>query len=132
MAKITKKTEAELKIALELADKEYSERYKNIPLNLSIPDFQEYMREASENYASISRLYRLVKTPTYKEELPNYGDVMTLKEFVANCKCGGFIDYDGSGNYMKDGKISNITILPSDVKYGMVRKDFDQIIWFNR
>jgi hypothetical protein len=131
MAKITKKTEAELKIALELADKEYDEWYKNIPLNLSYQEFQEYMRKASEKSCTISRLYRLVKTPTY-QELPDFGDIMTLKEFVSNCKCGGFIDYDGSGNYIKDGKMSDIDIFPSDIKCGKVRKDFDQIIWFNR
>lgn len=126
------KTEEELEIEFEKASNEYDEKFANLPLNLSYSEFQENMKEVSDKYASISRLYRLVKTPTYKDELPNYGDVMTLKDFVSCCKCGGFIDYDGSGNYMKDGKISNINILPSDVKYGMVRKDFDQIIWFNR
>jgi hypothetical protein len=57
---------------------------------------------------------------------------MTLKEFVSTCKCGGFIDYDGSGNYIKDGKMSDIDIFPSDVKTNLYRHDFDQIIWFNR
>jgi len=66
------------------------------------------------------------------EDLPTYGDVMPLTEFIENVECGGFIDYDGSGNYVKDGKMSNITIYPSDVKHNMVRKDFDTIIWFNR
>jgi hypothetical protein len=65
-------------------------------------------------------------------ELPDYGDVMTLEHFIENVKDGGFIDYDGFGNYVKDGKMSNIEIYPSDVKHNMIRKDFDTIIWFNR
>lgn len=128
---MTKKTEKELKNELKLACREYDERFNNMPLGLSYPEFEEYLREASEKCASISRSYRMVKTPKY-EDLPDYGDVMTLKKFISCCKSGGFIDYDGSGNYIKDGKMSNISISPSDIKFGNVRKDFDQIIWFNR
>jgi hypothetical protein len=46
-------------------------------------------------------------------------------------KCDGFIDDDGSGNYMKDGLVSDISIYPSDIESGLI-KDFDSIIWFNR
>jgi hypothetical protein len=60
----------------------------------------------------------------------------TIKEFITNCKCGGFIDYDGFGNYVKyvDGKMmgSNINIFPSDVKNKKIRKDFTHVLWYNR
>lgn len=125
------KTEKELEIDLEKASEEYDEKFANMPLNLSYPEFQEYLKDVSDKYNSISKSYRLIKTPNYKE-IPTYGTLMPLNEFVDCCKSGGFIDYDGSGNYVKNGQMSNITILPSDVKLNMVRKDFDQIIWFNR
>lgn len=66
------------------------------------------------------------------DEMPTYGDVMLLSDFIDNVKGGGFIDYDGFGNYCRDNKMSNIEIYPSDVKRESIRTDFDTIIWFNR
>jgi len=74
---------------------------------------------------------RMEKTPEFSK-LSDFGSVMTLADFIENVKCGGFIDYDGYGHYVKDGKESDIEIYPSDVKKGNIRKDFDTIIWFNR
>jgi hypothetical protein len=45
---------------------------------------------------------------------------------------GGFIDYDGIGNYATNTQMSNIEIYPSDIKSGTYRKDFTHIVWFNR
>jgi len=74
---------------------------------------------------------RMNKKPVLRES-SNIGDIMTLKEFIVNVECGGFINYDGFGTYMKDGKESDIHINPSDVKTGNLRKDFDTIMWYNR
>ena len=71
------------------------------------------------------------KEPVF-DELSDYGDVMPLTAFIECVKDGGFIDYDGFGYYVRDGKESDIMIHPSDIKRGNVRKDFDTIIWFNR
>jgi len=60
------------------------------------------------------------------------GDRMSIEDFIANVECGGFIDYDGYGTYIMDEKMSNIDIVPSDVKAGMIRKEFKEILWFNR
>jgi hypothetical protein len=60
------------------------------------------------------------------------GDRMTIEHFKACVGEGGFIDYDGYGTYIKDEKMSNIDIAPSDVKAGMIRPEFDEIIWFNK
>lgn len=70
--------------------------------------------------------------PFELSDIPNYGDVMSLNNFISNVKCGGFIDYDGSGNYIKGDKMTNISIYPSDVNFNSIRKEFDKIIWFNR
>ena len=65
-------------------------------------------------------------------ELDNNGHVMTIKNFIATVKMGGFVDYDGFGRYVKDNQESDIEIYPSDVKYKSIRTDFDKIIWFNK
>ncbi len=80
---------------------------------------------------NLDRELRMIM-PYELSPISDFGDVMTLKEFIGNVKGGGFIDYDGFGRYVKDDKESNIEIYPSDVKNNSVRKDFDKIIWFNR
>jgi hypothetical protein len=74
---------------------------------------------------------RMMRDPVF-EDVPNYGDVMLLKEFIEHVNSGGFIDYDGHGKYVRDNRMSDIYIYPSDIKRGNVRKDFDTIVWFNR
>ena len=102
-----------------------------MPQDLGYKEFQKYMEEAYEKVGELDRELRLIKTPTFSK-IPTYGTVMDLEDFIEDCKVGNFIDYDGSGNYVRDGKKSDINIYPSDVEYDAVRKDFDQIIWFNR
>jgi hypothetical protein len=56
--------------------------------------------------------------------LPTTGNVllmeqkMSLESFI-DCDGGGI---DGSGNYMKDGLVSDISIYPSDIESGLIRK----------
>ena len=57
---------------------------------------------------------------------------MPIEHFIECVNSGGFIDYDGSGNYATATQMSNITITPSRVKAGMIRKDFTHVVWFNR
>lgn len=120
-----------IKIKLDLAIKEQRLAYDTMPLGKDWKEFEGYMKPYSDKVDDLSRQYRMVKIPTYKD-CPKYGDEMSLKNFIENCEDGGFIDYDGSGNYMKNGKMSDISIYPSDVKFGLIRKDFDTMIWFNR
>jgi hypothetical protein len=96
--------------------------------------YEEYERRREPHYKKLgilSREKRSIMIPEF-EEIPDYGDVMSIEHFVECCKCGGFIDYDGSGNYARDGKMSNISIRPSDIKYNAVRTDFDSVVWFNK
>jgi len=129
----------QIKIEIDLIEKEIEEAEKSWDFSKVDPEdfinvWKEYcesMKPYNKKYNSLNRELRTIID--YKlEDLPTYGDVMSLEHFIENVKCGGFIDYDGFGNYVKDGKMSNIEIYPSDVKYNMIRKDFDTIIWFNR
>jgi len=69
---------------------------------------------------------------TLTEEIPEYGDLMTMEEFIENCECGGFIDDDGHGYYASEKKMSNIFISPSDVKDKNIKKGYTHVVWFNR
>ena len=79
----------------------------------------------------LNREKRMIK-PYELSELPDFGSVMTLKEFIERCGDGGFIDYDGHGCYVKDEKKTNIVIYPSDIKHNSIREEFNKIIWFNK
>jgi len=104
---------------------------ENFDVFKSWNDFKAYMNEVWNIRNELNREKRMIM-PYELSELPDYGDVMPLSDFIDRVKSGGFIDYDGSGDYVKDGKISNITIYPSDVKHNSIRNDFDTIIWFNK
>lgn len=100
--------------------------------------FEEYENKKTEacgknlqDLIQLSRQERMMR-PIELNDLPSYGNVMPLKDFIDCVKCGDFIDYDGYGSYVKDGKESNIEIYPSDVKNKLIRPEFDTIIWYNR
>jgi hypothetical protein len=126
------KQEEQLRKQLDEAVKADSKAFNDAPTGLSYDQFSDYMSETSDEVERISREYRLVQTPVFGEEPDADADVMSIKDFIDCCNDGGFIDYDGFGEYMKDGKLSDITIYPSDVTHNMVRKDFDTIVWYNR
>jgi hypothetical protein len=93
---------------------------------------ESHLEPYARELAIAGREYRLIKEPIMTKIVKEFGDRMSVADFVACCKSGGFIDYDGSGTYVRGKEESNISIYPSDVKAGMVRKDFDEIIWYNK
>jgi len=67
----------------------------------------------------------------YDKDIPDYSDVMPIKEFRDAVNNGLFIDYDGHGYPAKDGKMDRkIVILPS--QFHLCPIDATHIIWFNR
>lgn len=62
-----------------------------------------------------------------------YGNHMTRKEFVEQCKAGSFIDYDGFGEYATATHVSDVRVNPSDVKNGgWLDSFFTHVVWYNR
>ena len=94
-------------------------------------EFVKYAEPEIKQMAELSRQKRMMM-PYKMKEIPDYGDVMSLEDFLGCVKEGGFIDYDGYGHYAKDGMMSDVCIFPSDVKHGSIRKEFDTVVWFNR
>lgn len=66
----------------------------------------------------------------YDKEIPNYGDLIPVDEFISACKSAYFIDYDGFGNPAKNGKMADFDIFPS--KVSDIPKDATHIVWYNR
>ena len=69
-------------------------------------------------------------------------DVYTLDEWIGMVESGGFIDYDGMGDYALNGEKASLKssvanrfdpwVYPSDVKKGKIDRRFTHIIWYNR
>lgn len=100
--------------------------------NKPYEEFRELIKDEQNKIEILDREKRLIQPYQLTDDIPDYGDVMSLKKFIKCCKSGFFIDYDGCGSYVKDGKMTNITIYPSDVICNSIRKEFDTIIWFNK
>jgi hypothetical protein len=126
----TKKRLQEIEKELEVVRKQIHQMELNDPCG-GWDEFCIYMKPVWNKQAKLDREKRMLITPEFSD-LSDFGDVMSLDHFIECVKCGGFINYDGFGNYVRDDKESNIEIYPSDIKHGAVRKDFDTIIWFNR
>ena len=58
------------------------------------------------------------------------GELFTVKEFLDDCESGGFIDYDGYGNPVKDGLLMEMPICPS--QRDQIPTSATHILWYNR
>ena len=66
----------------------------------------------------------------YNKDLPSYGDLITVGEFLVDVRERNFTDWDGSGHPVKNGKMAAIDIYPS--KVNDIPADATHIIWFNK
>lgn len=66
------------------------------------------------------------------EEIPDYGDIFTMDNFIAYCQAGFFINYDGFGCYATENLMFSDVILPSYVTKRNNVKNYSHVIWFNR
>lgn len=107
------------------------EKDRNWDFSKSFDAYCDYLEPENKKLHALDVEERL-SMPYELSDLSDYGDVMPLNEFIALVKNGMFIDYDGFGYYVKDGKETNIKIHPSDIEMGAIRKEFSHIIWFNK
>lgn len=135
----TKKRLKKIETELKTLHKKAYKKEQNDPFH-NIEDFAKawelfcaYMKPEWDAIAKLGREKRILMTPKFSnDEIKSREHVMSLKQFIENVENGEFIDYDGWGKYIRDGKKSNIIIKPSDVRYDSIRDDFDTIIWYNR
>lgn len=99
---------------------------------MSWNEYQAATAAERKAYDKASMEYRSLVDVEITEDIPDYGDHMTIEDFIECAKSGGFIDYDGSGNYATKDKMTDIEIYPSDITAGVYRKDFTHVVWFNK
>jgi len=66
------------------------------------------------------------------EDNPDYGHLMTLKDFIESCECGGFVDYDGSAHYSDGKRMIRQYTQPSDIARNRIDYRFTHVMWFNK
>jgi len=125
------------KVFLKLRIEEFSklwEQYKEAMVEAMSNDVPVSYEEAQVNYGlPIEALREWSKTMSVKlSPLPDYGDLMTLKEFIESCKDGMFIDYDGVGHYATETEMTDIEVYPSDITNGDIQYEWTHVCWFNR
>lgn len=64
------------------------------------------------------------------DEIPDYGDLMTLEDWDACVACGGFIPYDGSGCWATNNKMDQSSNVWS--KTALRPEWATHVVWFNR
>lgn len=121
----------EIEKEIEGLEEILSEKDKTWDFTKPYDDYCEMRKHESKLINKLDRERRLIM-PYELSDLPDFGHVMSIKDFIGTVNSGGFIDYDGFGHYVKDGKESNVEIYPSDVAHQSIRQDFDTIIWYNR
>lgn len=83
------------------------------------------------------------------EKPDEFADLMTIEQWIGAVECGGFKDYDGFGFLCTEDTISNLRVIPSFVKNGIIKyvligfdpaekidesiiKQFTHIDWYNK
>lgn len=67
----------------------------------------------------------------YIDDVPDYGDLMTVREFIENVYNGLFVDGDGFGNPVRNGLVNNLCEIPPS-RLDKIPKNATHIIWFNK
>lgn len=116
---------------IEILEEQLEQKDNVWDFNKSYTEYVEFRKPQSTEISKLQSERRMLM-PVKLSDLPKYGHVMSLSEFIECVNGGGFTDYDGFGRYVKDGKETNIDIYPSDVKANNIRSEFDTIIWFNK
>ncbi len=90
-------------------------------------------RDVSNDPEFLEQIIEIMNCFTHEpEEIPDYGDVLDMEDFIARCEDGSFIDYDGFGHPVIGGKMDPaIEIRPSHIMKGKY-KQYNKIVWFNR
>lgn len=64
----------------------------------------------------------------YKDEIPNYGEILTIDEFVGMVDDGSIIEDDGIGYFSNGHKMTReLDVFESDIP-----EDATHVAWFNK
>lgn len=99
---------------------------------LLFSEFCERAHDVKEKLFFIEKYIRLKKEPviTYGKEWN--GRFLSIEKFKNECESELIKDDDGIGYYATESSKSDIKILPSDIKFNLIRNDFPYVIWFGK
>jgi len=108
------------------------ESQRDKDLSITIFDSLSYYYQTIINYIVESK-----KGGGMQSQQPNFEDItcgihMTLEKWLETVRCGGFIDYDGSGELATADKVSGINIYPSQAENYIFPDWCTHIVWFNK
>lgn len=67
------------------------------------------------------------------EAIPDYGDLILIREFMASCNDKFFTDYDGHGYMATETMMSDTMIRPSTIDFHYDDDErFTHVMWFNK
>ena len=125
----------QLKEDLERAWDNYEKKQNSLDIGtLSLQEWEAALNPYTEKINNINHKIKLIEDIEWGD-IPEYGDLMTMKDWLYSVECGGFIDYDGHGNYSDGERLAeNKMIKPSHVKNNRILKnpEFTHVVWFNR
>jgi hypothetical protein len=97
-------------------------------------EITEEFRRRDQFFQDIWTVIRANPAGEYTRPTPDYGDIMTVDEWLDCVRNGSFVDYDGSGGAarMVKGKLAMETryIYPSACD--KLPSDATHVVWFNR
>lgn len=70
--------------------------------------------------------------PITFEQIPDYGDKMTIQDFKEAVILGALVDSDGCGRYASENEMTDLVVQPSDYFKNTIDERFSHVIWFNK
>lgn len=67
-----------------------------------------------------------------REPVPDYADVMSVEEYLDAVRGGGFIDYDGFGHPVADGKEDDEIFIKPSKGAAAIPSWATHVAWYNR
>lgn len=126
----------EFKHYQEIRDKELTEMYNMAERDIPYQEAKEwYLNQPGyKKCIELDQKIRILEEVHLEPFDKDDDDIYTLDDFEKMCKSKFFIDYDGFGVYANKKKKmkTDIKVYPSDITSGNYRKDFPNIIWYNR
>jgi hypothetical protein len=110
---------------IESRREQYMKKYRFVPEEL-----RQLIQDDLKALIDVARYGRKYVNP-YTALPGDDPDIYSVKDFTDECVSRNFIDYDGFGNPMRDGRVNpDIIIKPSRLEE--IPQDATHIIWYNR
>lgn len=115
-------------ICKEISEKENECAGKGMDFLSMVEETKELRKKAFV----LSKEMRIRQEPNIKTGRKWKGQFFEFDAFIEFVKAENVNDNDGYGYYATNGGVSDIFIYPSDIEFGLYRKDFSRVLWFNK